>query len=208
MKVVDLPSAEELSENDLGDVAALDPVFAALVGAPVDQIVFVDVGANNDGRLAEAAAAVALEEQIAAADRATALIIPYLCNVDAVLAAARTIKRFQIALPSCVIVPCRGIDGGDRDVLNAGPTKSAMRLIASLEADTNHMILPRMRPRALQIQEALRLSPAAMASIDCAKVATIMQVTTSEIYSVRAQFKVQIARVHAEAVRVLKFPDF
>jgi len=201
---IPMPTAEQLLGNDQADFESLSPVLEGIEHGAGADVVFVDLGANLDGRFCEALAA--LDFAAALVDRPTVVLIPYLGDPESVLAAARTANRFSIALPDARLIFVRCADGGPSEASFTGEAGRAFasELLPIIRAG-GHMSFGRMRPQALAAFERQMMRPDEFCELDPHLAAAELGVSVYVFKSIRSQMKVLIAALAAEAASVLGF---
>lgn len=204
VRIVPMPSAEQLLENDQADFESLSPVREAMEnGADVD-LTFVDLGANLDGRFCEALAS--LDFAAALVERPTVVLIPYLGDPESVLAAARTAKRFAIALPEARLVFVRCADGGPSDAAFTGDAARAFANdLLPIIRGGGHIGFGRLRPQALAAFDRNAIRPDVFCDLDAHVAAEQLGVSVYVFKSIASQMRLLIASLAEEAASTLGF---
>lgn len=146
---VDLPNTEELIDDELAEARALAVVYHALRSPKNEGLVFLDIGANNDERVAQGLLRARLSKGIVAAERRVCVLVPLDGASDTITAAASAVQQFTTALPGAHVVFVQRqplvIGKGQDSLLTDTARKAYDEVIAPLHSDERILNVGQMR---------------------------------------------------------------
>ncbi|WIJ23997.1 hypothetical protein [Devosia sp. RR2S18] len=161
---VDLPSTDQLIEDDLSEGRALARVWHALRSAKETGLVFLDIGANYEERVAEGMLRARIHKSMAAAGRRVCVLIPLDGASDTITAAATAVRHFGTAVPEAEFVFVQRqaeltIDSGAQSLLSDAARKAYVEVIAPLRVPERTLNMGQMRQGIHRAFVALAKNP-------------------------------------------------
>lgn len=161
---VDLPNTEQLIDDELAEGRALALVYNALRSSRDEGLIFVDIGANYDERVAKALLRARLGKAIAAAGRRVCVLVPLDAASDTITAAASAVQQFTTALPGADVVFVQRqaqliIDTSPNALISDAAKKAYVDVIAPLHSHERTLNIGQMRRRMHQAFAAIAKNP-------------------------------------------------
>lgn len=161
---VDLPNTEQLIDDELAEARALAVVYHALRSPKNEGLVFLDIGANNDERVAQGLLRARLGKAIAAAERRVCVLVPLDSASDTITAAASAVQQFTTALPGAHVVFVQRqadliISKGHDSLLTDAARKAYDEVIAPLHSRERILNIGQMRKGVHKAFVALARNP-------------------------------------------------
>ncbi len=204
---LEMPSTEQLRQDDTADAAALVPLDEALHNSSLEIDIF-DIGANFPARVAEVLAATDTDAHLSSVGTPTTILIPITTESEAVILGARAMELLRAALPHAraVVVMC-----DDGNLFANIPDASAKRIFAKhfqpLIDAGNIIRQPRLLPRALSALEASGLTPVKFAELADAELLRITGLPGAVARQIRGDVAKFAYEAMQEVEKLLPFCD-
>lgn len=214
---IDLPNSEQLIDDELAEGRALALVYHALRSLKDEGLVFLDIGANHDERVAQGLLRARLGKAIVAAERRVCVLVPLDGASDTITAAASAVQQFTTALPGAHVVFVQRqadliIGTGRGSLLTDAARKAYDEVIAPLHSPERILNIGQMRKGVHKAFVALARNP--LDFMDCEPQLLGAAATDSggdnlqnefAGEEIRAYFEDFLGQIDEEAQRVLGF---